>query len=620
MTLDTPALSSSADASASIAPHRHGSRLSLRPAGMTAVVLALAAFLNSAHAADIAVLSPDDVQRYRQIFADERSGDFSDAQEQVAKLSDHSLVGYAQAEHYLSPHSKKATIAELVDWLNEYKTLPVADRIYDLAIERARKPVRKHHRIIGYKVTVLVPTPAPAPRARGGGYEDGNVPDPPMSSDAARAAQTQIEADIHASQPAEADGVLQALEAAGTAPSVDIARLSQRVAASYLAESMDFNAFDVASRPSGMDRAAVPLLDWDAGFAAYRMGKYDVAVTHFETLAEVGSVPNYIRSQAAFWAARAHLAENDPLPVVSLLTAAAREQPTFYGMLAQYILGQTGNTDFSDPVIADGDFASLDAIDSFHRAVGLYQIGETPWLHEEMQRAMAQMDMRGGETFAAVAHRMDLPDLELRASEIEAGRGRVLTGLFPVPGYTPDGGYHIDPALVLAFAREESKFQAGAVSPAGAHGLMQIMPGTAAKLAGGSVSTARLHDPSYNMSLGQRYLEELLDDHSGNIVEIAAAYNAGPGSIDRWLGTKATQHDDPLLFIESIPVQATRTYVKVVLTYYWMYDRRDARQPVTLDQTARGGWPVYRRTGNALQAAPQPDVTPKPAVVSDASY
>jgi soluble lytic murein transglycosylase len=584
------------------------------------IAAAISAFATPVFAQAIAVLSPDDVQRYRQIFADERAGDFSAAQAQVSQLSDRSLVGYAQAEHYLSPHGEHATVEDLVSWLNEYKDLPIAERIYDLAIERARKPIKKHHRIIGYKVTVLVPTPAAAPRARGGGYEDGNIPDPPLSSDAARTALVQIEADIKASQPALADGVLQALVAAGTAPGYDTARLSQRVAASYLAEGLDFNAFDVALRPAGTDRLAAPILEWDAGFAAYRMGKYDIAAARFETLAQMGSVPNYVRSQAAFWAARAHLANNDPLPVISLLTAAAREQPTFYGMLAERMLGQSALAAFADPAVNQSDFDALMQIPSAHRAVALLQIDETPWLHEEMARAMTGMDMHAGETFAATAHRMDLPDLELRASETVAARGKLLTGLFPIPGYAPQGGYHLDPALVLAFAREESKFQAGAVSPVGARGLMQIMPATANHLAGTTVTNGQLSEPSFNMGLGQRFLEEQLDDMGGNIIEIAAAYNAGPGSINRWVGTKSDKLNDPLLFIESMPVQATRTYVKAVLTYYWMYDRRDGRQAVTLDQTAQGGWPIYHRTTNAVQPAPQPDTQAKPAVVSDARY
>ena len=583
-----------------------------------AAIFAFATPSAFAQIAPVAVLSPDDAQRYRQIFADERNGDFAAAQELVAQLSDRSLVGYAQAEHYLSSHSSHTPVEDLVSWLNQYGDLAIADRVYALAVERASKPIKKHHRIVGYKVTVEVPMPAGAPRARGGGYEDNFGADIAISSDAGRAALAQIDADVRADQPAEADAVLQALVAANSAPGSDTARLSQRVAASYLAEGQDFNAFDVASRPAGIDRLSAPLLDWDAGFAAYRMGKFDIAAQHFETLAQVGSVPNYIRSQSAFWAARAHLANNDPLPVVSLLTAAAREEPTFYGLLAERILGQDSEAAFADPVVSQSDFDALMQIPSAHRAVALYQIGETTWLHEEMMRAMAAMDMRAGETFAGVAHRMDLPDLELRASETVAARGRLLTGLFPVPGYAPPAGYHIDPALVLAFAREESKFQASAVSGAGARGLMQIMPGTASHLNGAAVTNAQLSDPSFSMGLGQNYLEELLDDLGGNLVELAAAYNAGPGSVTRWLGTKSSA--DPLLFIESMPVQATRTYVKAVLTYYWMYDRRDGRPAATLDQTAKGDWPVYRRATNAVQPAPQPNAPPKPAVVSDASY
>lgn len=586
-----------------------------------ASMLTVAALLASAPALadDISVLSPDDAQRYRQIFADERNGDFDEAQTLVAQLSDRTLVGYAQAEHYLSAHSSHASLEDLVAWLHEYGELPIADRIYALAIKRASVPIKKHHRVIGYRLTASVPMPAAAPRARGGGYEEGNIPDSPMSSDSARTALSQIEADVRADQPAQADGVLQALVAANTAPGSDTARLSQRVAASYLAEGQDFNAFDVASRPTGFDRVAAPLLDWDAGFAAYRMAKYDVAAAHFETLAQMGSVPNYVRSQAAFWAARAHLQNGDPLRTITLLTAAAREEPTFYGLLAERILGQDSEAGFSDPVISPSDLASLMAIPSAHRAAALLQVGETPWLHEEMARAMAAMDMRQGETYAALARRMNLPDLELRASETAASRGRMLTGLFPIPGYAPPGGYHVDPSLVLAFARIESKFQSDAVSPAGARGLMQIMPGTAKHIDGGDVGRAEINDPSYNLGLGQRYLEELLDDLSGNLFELAAAYNAGPGSLTRWLGA-STKHDDPLLFIESMPVPETRNYVKRVMTYYWMYNRRSGEAAPTLDETARGGWPLYHRQPALAQPAPQAATPPQPAVVSDARY
>jgi peptidoglycan lytic transglycosylase len=587
--------------------------------GVAALVLLCAA---PAFAQSVGVLSQSDVQRYREIFHDERAGNFADAEALVSQLSDRSLIGYAEAEHYLSPHSRRTPLSDLISWLNEYPSLPIADRIYALAVKRATRPVRRHHRIIAYRMTAAVPVPAAPPRPRGGGYEDGSLPDPPMSTDAARAAQAQIMADIKQDQPAEADGVLQALAAANTASAADIARLSHHVAASYLAEGQNFNAFDVALRVTGPDREAAPLLEWDAGFAAYRMGKFDIAANHFEILAQNGAVPNYIRAQGAFWAARAHLADKDPLRCVTLLTAAAREEPTFYGLIAEHVLGEDSASSLAEPRIDPAQFAALAAIPSAHRAIALYQIGETADLHEEMARAMVSIDYRQAETFAAVVGRMNLPDLELRASEMAASQGRTLTGLYPVPDYAPPDGYRIDRSLLLAFARIESKFQARAVSPAGARGLMQVMPATAARVEGERVSDSALDDPSYSLGLGQRYLEDLMDEVNGNLIETAAAYNAGPGAVTRWLAHTNVQ-DDPLLFIESMGSPETRNYVKRVMTYYWMYRRRMNEPAPSLDQAARGGWPLYKPHAIAVPAsvpAPQPQQPANgPNVVSDAS-
>jgi soluble lytic murein transglycosylase len=578
---------------------------------LTTSVAALALFCaGSAVAQTATVLSQDDVQRYRQIFADERSGNFSDAQTLVSQLNDRSLVGYAQAEHYLSANSS-ASLSDLIAWMQEYPDLPIADRIYTLAVKKASKPIKKHHKIVGYEVTASVPVPAGPPRQRGGGYEEGNIPEPAMQSDAARVAQSQIMADIKASNPSAADGVLQALVAANSATGADVARLSQHVAASYIAESQDFNAFDVASRVSANDLPAAPLLEWELGFSAYRMGKYDVAANHFEVLAQNGGVPNYIRSQGAFWAARAHLANNDPLRVVTLLTAAAREEPTFYGILAQHALGQDSVQQLSEPRLDSSQLASFAAIPSAHRAIALYQIGETNDLHEEMARALGTIDYGQAETFCAVAEHMNVPDLELRASEMAASNGRTLVGLYPVPDYAPPGGYHVDPALLLAFARIESKFQSHAISHAGARGLMQVMPGTAAHIDGESVSSANMNDPSYSLGLGQRYIEELMDDVNGNLFETAAAYNAGSGAVTRWMA-HANVQNDPLLFLEGMGAPETRDYVKRVMAYYWMYSRRMHQPTQSLDQAARGDWPLYKAHPIAVREMVPPAATAQP--------
>ncbi len=171
---------------------------------------------------------------------------------------------------------------------------------------------------------------------------------------------------------------------------------------------------------------------------------------------------------------------------------------------------------------------------------------------------------------------------------------------------------------MLAFARIESRFQTEATSPVGARGLMQLMPGTANHV-GGPGSADRLSDPSYNLSLGQRYIEELLGQLNGNLFELAAAYNAGPGALTRWMGTKSGAMGDPLLFIESMPVSETRAYVKRMMTYHWMYRRRMGRDAKSLDDTAGGGWPVYRPAESSTPlAAPVPSDAPSTTQISDA--
>src|SRR6185437_4404998 len=278
-----------------------------------------------------------------------------------------------------------------------------------------------------------------------------------------------------------------------------------------------------------------------------------------------------------------HLRFGDPQRVITLLEAAAREEPTFYGLIAEKALGQDTQTGFRDPVLTQGDFAAIMAVPSAHRAVALTQIGEErSAVASELNRAFGDSDGRSDMGYAALARRMDIPNIELRASETVASRGTILTGLFPVPGYKPDGGYTIDPSLVLAFIRCESRFVADAVSHAGARGLMQLMPDTAAKF-GGSGAVSALSDPAYNMSIGQRYIAYLLDNYGGNLVQVPAAYNAGPMRLAGWIDARAGKEDDALEFIESIRITETRLYVKRLLMYHWLYSRRLGEPAPTLD-------------------------------------
>lgn len=152
----------------------------------------------------------------------------------------------------------------------------------------------------------------------------------------------------------------------------------------------------------------------------------------------------------------------------------------------------------------------------------------------------------------------------------------IKTLVFPLPvvNYVekrqPSGS--ADPYLVAAIMREESSFNPAAISPAGAMGLMQIMPETgeylAKKYKKRSFETEHLLDPDISIHLGGLYLGQLNRRFKGDIVYTIASYNAGPTAVSRWAKKNRLEKDE---FIENMPYDETRTYTKRVLRSYSQY-------------------------------------------------
>jgi soluble lytic murein transglycosylase len=536
------------------------------------------------------ILSPDDVALYRQIMAAEKKGEYGRASSLFAKISDPSLLGYAEALHFLSAPAKRVTVAPLIAWLQQYRDLAIADRIYRLAVVHSTKKIRRHRKTISVAVVTNIPAPSGVGK-RTGGYEDLELPEPMPSADAARTVMPGILAAIKEGQPDQALALMQSVQASCNA--ADVAVLAHRIASSYRAEGRDADAYKLAISVSD---PSVPQLMWDAGFAAYRLGDWANAESWLERLAETVSAQNSLRAQGAFWAARAHMQSGDPQKVVTLLNFAAEKEPSFYGLISERMLGIDTQTGFADAILNEADFHDLMAVPAARRAVALWQIGETEFVGSELNRAFVNNNERLDPAMAALGRAIGVPNIELRASEASAARGIMLTGLFPVPPYSPDGGYRIDSSLVLAFARIESRFQLQATSPVGARGLMQLMPNTASHL--GVADPDTLYDPGTSLAVGQRYIEQLLTRLDGNLLELGGAYNAGPLAVSRWRNTKAGGND-PLLFVESIPVAETRSYVKRLMVYHWFYRRRFGQDAQSLQEAASGQWPTYRPSQSA---------------------
>jgi soluble lytic murein transglycosylase len=139
----------------------------------------------------------------------------------------------------------------------------------------------------------------------------------------------------------------------------------------------------------------------------------------------------------------------------------------------------------------------------------------------------------------------------------------------------------VDPLLILGVIRQESAFNARAISRSDARGLMQLLPSTGReayqRMGLEGFRDDLLFDPQMNVRLGAQYLGRLTETHRGNLILALAAYNAGPSRVKRWLQELSTADWDE--FIERLPFEETRLYVKSVLRNYGMYQRLYALAP-----------------------------------------
>src|SRR5574340_1195882 len=151
--------------------------------------------------------------------------------------------------------------------------------------------------------------------------------------------------------------------------------------------------------------------------------------------------------------------------------------------------------------------------------------------------------------------------------------------------------YGLDPYFVAAIIREESQFRPEAISPAGARGVMQVMPSTGEWIARNTgipgFDRSRLFEAEMNISIGTWYLSHLMKKFSGNLTLVTASYNAGPEPVLAW-AARSGGTADPAEFVETIPYAETRGYVKKVLRNYAEYRRLYGGAGLTLQVPAGG--------------------------------
>jgi soluble lytic murein transglycosylase len=342
-------------------------------------------------------------------------------------------------------------------------------------------------------------------------------------------------------------------------------------------------AYTVAAMHSAESPAVAAEAEFHAGWYALRALKDpQTAQRHFARIAEISSRP-MSASRAYYWLGRSAEAGAGG-NARDYYGRSARYGTTFYGQLAAAKLGQS-SLQLPYPKPSDADrarFAQREAVRAIQRLEDTGYDQRAAMLYTSLSQ---ELDSPGELALLAVmAERKSNHFVALRVGKTAAQRGIDVGALSHPIGAIPQNANisGSGAALAYAIARQESEFNVGAVSSAGARGLLQLLPGTAkdvAKRAGISYSKDRLTgDAAYNATLGARFLGEQIEKFDGSYVLTFAGYNAGPSRANEWVSRygdpRGKSVDEVVDWIERIPYTETRNYVQRVMENYEVYKSR----------------------------------------------
>jgi soluble lytic murein transglycosylase len=338
-------------------------------------------------------------------------------------------------------------------------------------------------------------------------------------------------------------------------------------------------ARNFGTRDSGPDYADA---EWVAGFLALtRLDDPALAVGHFTRFREAVSTPISL-GRAGYWLGLAHEAAGDPAAARAAWAEGGRHQTSFYGQLAAERAGLPPDARLAGapepPRWRGRQFAEGSLVRAAHL---LALAGDDERAAQFFRHAALRLPPPQRAALAQMAIDLGRPHLSVRIAKDAAADGVILPREYYPLHALAEEDWPVPTEFALAIARQESEFNPRAVSTAGARGLMQLMPATAAEVSGKLGVDYDLNrltaDEMYNARLGTAYLARMLRAYDGSYILAAAAYNAGPGRVREWLAAFGDPRDpevDAVIWIETIPFEETRNYVMRVMESLHVYRAR----------------------------------------------
>lgn len=320
---------------------------------------------------------------------------------------------------------------------------------------------------------------------------------------------------------------------------------------------------------------------WESGWSRYLGGNFAAAGDTFKALLN----DDGNREKSLYWLARSLDQQGKDVEAAAWYATLLKEYAA--GFYATWYREQRHIKDDREPLGERSGVSSLPVLPGFEKPRFLAALGLAEEARSEMRGIRKKMDEKKGLVPAIARAYLEIEEYGAAISLFNkhrpprydkqsmpfwsAGYPLVYAGL--VSHHATHNG--LSTGLVYGLMRAESAFNPSVKSPAGALGLMQLMPATAKMTAKekGKFNPQKLLEPEYNIMLGTRHFKDLLKSYDGDALYSIAAYNAGSGAVDRWRNNFKNLKKDE--FIESIPYQETRDYVKKVYasaaTYRQLY-------------------------------------------------
>ena len=542
------------------------------------------------------ILSSEDVNNYINIFNLQEKCEWKKANKYIFLVKNKILIGHVLAQRYLHPRCYKSKFIELTYWLKKYNDHPQAKRIYRLAIKRMPEGYRSPNKPIspiGIKKEDLNSL------VKSKKYKSNKK----LSKNQRLEKQKLINAiksRVNKGWPTGAVKLLSQRDVNILLDQVEIDMQKELIAKGYFLANKNELAIQYSSEALEKSFMYVPYAGWTAGLAAWRLEKYDLAAEFFKNFSISLRDDVWHQASGAFWAARAYSKLNKYNEINFWLNRASKNPNSFYGLLASKILGINETINWNEKIDISSQKVDLFQLPSGMRVQALIQIGLPVQIEAEIVHMNSVINKNIAIASLDLAQHFNLAYTQLKIVNtlLKYGVQMPIRFYYPVPIWKPKNGFTLEPELIYAFMHQESLFNKNAKSYRGAMGLMQIMPSTAKYISSDKQvkrnNSNILKNPEINIAVGQEYIEYLLKLKSvnNNLIFLTAAYNGGPGNLQKWQ-EKINYLDDPLFFMESIPSRETRWFIEKVLTKYWIYKNKAGLESQSLILLASGKNPIY---------------------------